>query len=347
MPDPEEKTLEQELGEQYDAQTEPAEPTEPTEPAEPVEPAEPTEPTEPEEPVEPQQDSEEEEAGETLPIAPLSAPTHWSADAQRMFLGVPTEAQQFLLDQHKAMEAAHTKRSQEVAPLRKTLETWNPYFQQIGTTPDLMVADLLQFEHSLRSGTPQQKLQAIQEVAKNYGVELNGNGQPEEAEASADPFAQMIEERLKPFQDTIDKLSGSVTTHQQSVHEQQVSAHMKSIATFKEAKGSDGKLTHPYFDEVERDMTFLAEAANRAGTPMDIATLYERACRVNDGVWAKLQLANEQKAKQERHQSAAKLKEKQREASGGLAGGSGGRPAKPMTLNEELSAGWDKLSAGA
>ena len=94
-------------------------------------------------------------------------------------------------------------------------------------------------------------------------------------------------------------------------------------------------------------MTFLAEAANRAGTPMDIATLYERACRVNDGVWAKLQLANEQKAKQERHQSAAKLKAKQRDASGGLAGGSGGRPAKPMTLNEELSAGWDKLSAGA
>ena len=150
----------------------------------------------------------------------------------------------------------------------------------------------------------------------------------------------MIEERLKPFQDTIDKLSGSVTTHQQGVHEQQVAAHMKSIATFKEAKGSDGKLTHPYFDEVEQDMTFLAEAANRAGTPMDIATLYERACRVNDGVWAKLQLAEEQKAKLARHQQdkpswlASSVMRP-----GGLAGGSGGRPAKPMTLNEELSAG--------
>ena len=77
---------------------------------EPVEPDEPTEPTEPVDPVETQQTSGEEGTGETLPIAPLSAPTHWSADAQRMFLGVPTEAQQFLLDQHKAMEAAHTKR---------------------------------------------------------------------------------------------------------------------------------------------------------------------------------------------------------------------------------------------
>ena len=201
MPDPEEKTLEQELGEQYDAQESAAE--EETEDA--VEAkasseseteeetvgasAEETE-TVAEEETEAQQTSGEEEAGED-PSSTLSAPTHWSADAQRMFLGVPTEAQQFLLDQHKAMEAAHTKRSQEVAPLRKTLETWNPYFQKIGTTPDLMVADLLQFEHSLRSGTPQQKLQAIQEVAKNYGVELtamNGNGQPEEAEAVGGPI---------------------------------------------------------------------------------------------------------------------------------------------------------------
>ena len=52
-----------------------------------------------------------------------------------MFRGLDPKAQGFLMDRSKDMEAAHTKRSQEIAPLRGAAEKWTPYLNQMQAEP--------------------------------------------------------------------------------------------------------------------------------------------------------------------------------------------------------------------
>ena len=52
-----------------------------------------------------------------------------------MFRALDPKGQAFLLDRYNKMEAAHTQRSQEIAPLRKATEKWTPYLAQIQAEP--------------------------------------------------------------------------------------------------------------------------------------------------------------------------------------------------------------------
>ena len=57
------------------------------------------------------------------------------------------------------MEAAHTKRSQEIAPLRNAAEKWQPLPQPAIRPSRTQVFDnLMQFEYGLRTGTNEQRM---------------------------------------------------------------------------------------------------------------------------------------------------------------------------------------------
>ena len=84
---------------------------------------------------------------------PLAAPEHWSAEHREMFGKLDRDAQSFLMDRSREMEAAHTQRSQEIAPFRAAAEQWSPYLQSVGATPDRAFNSLMQLEYGLRTGT--------------------------------------------------------------------------------------------------------------------------------------------------------------------------------------------------
>ena len=64
---------------------------------------------------------EADKAKEELPPeeTPHPAPQHWNEEAKAMWTKQSRESQDFILAQHRAMEAAHTRRSQEIAPLTR------------------------------------------------------------------------------------------------------------------------------------------------------------------------------------------------------------------------------------
>ena len=171
--------------------------------------AEPEKDAAPEESLAKVKDSSSEEETpaeeESTPEA-LDAPAHWSVEHQEMFRGLDGKAQSFLMDRSREMEAAHTKRSQEIAPLRNASERWAPYLNQIQAEPSQVFDSLMQYEYGLRTGTNEQRMHILLGLARDYGVSF-GNGQ-EAPSAEEDPFGfdAKIQQAVGPLNQQISQI---------------------------------------------------------------------------------------------------------------------------------------------
>ena len=292
-------------------------------------------------PGDPLPEEEAKEAGKPEP-EPLEAPHHWAVEHQEMFRGLDPKAQSFLMDRSNDMEAAHTKRSQEIAPLRGAAEKWTPYLSQMQADPAQTFDKLMQHEYVLRTGTNEQKAQMLLNLARDYQVDMRPNGTAEPPSAEEDPFEiqAKIQAALNPVMQQVQQLNGSV--QQQQGHSQQagVAAGQKNIDEFRDRKGADGKPAHPYFPEVFDDMLAMAQAKVAAGQPPDIAELYEQAIWSNASVRAKVQAAERHTSRQAEQQRQTRAKT----AAGSLAGGGGSQTEQPKGIRESVEAAWDAAS---
>ena len=138
----------------------------------------------------------------------LEPPAHWSLDDQTMFRAQSREAQQWLLDRSKAMDATHTRRSQEIAPLRGAVDKWSGYLGQLGATPEQAFDMLIAAEYQLRTGTPEQKRAAMTQLARDYDIEppagapATPHGQDEGDDG--DDLAADIREAVAPIAEQVD-----------------------------------------------------------------------------------------------------------------------------------------------
>ena len=265
-------------------------------------------------------------------------PHHWSAEDQDMFRSLGSKAKAFLLNRSKAMEAAHTQRSQEIAPLRNAVESWTPYLQQVQADPAATFNQLMQHEYVLRTGTNEQKLNLLYKLAQDYGVQLQQE-QPKAPSAKEDPFGiqTQIQRAVTPIQQQLQQLGGGVQAQQQAQQQAQAQADLQFVRNFMDEKGADGKLLHPHFREAAQEIEALAQARRLAGQTPDLAQIYEQACWSNPSVRAKLQSAERAKAKAEQAR-----KRRAERATGGLSGGAGGGGREqPGSLRDSLEAAYD------
>ena len=261
--------------------------------------------------------------------APVEAPTHWSTKDREMFSKIGADGQQWLLERYRGMEAAHTKRSQEIAPMRDLAQRWAPYFEHLKTPAPQAIDLLMQTEYQLRNGSNTQKIAILQRLVEDYGIaapeeDENGNLiQP----AAADP-------RIEALEQQIQAMRAGQSQQQQAEQQSRVAVASGQIQAFADEKRADGKLAYPYFGDVKNDMTRLAQADLAAGAQPDLKSLYDRAAWANPTVRAKLLAADNQ--------------EKARKASraGGQVSGAGAAAAEqPKGLRETLEAEWARMSA--
>lgn len=215
----------------------------------------------------------------------LDPPSEWSQDDQKLFRDQSREAQEFLLRRHRALEDDYSRRSQEVAPLHNASQQWTPYLQHIGADPATAFDLLMRTEHTLRTGDQNQKLDMINRLAQQYGVEF-GQGDGQQAEAGADD--DLMDPSVKALRDQVSQLKGqlqSVTqTQQQSVEERQNAEQQRiagEIQEFRQAKTETGEFAHPHFDELQSDIARLAVAERQAGRTPELGALYEQAAWAN------------------------------------------------------------------
>ena len=296
--------------------------------------------------VEPQQETvsapeDVQSKEEPSPPSSMEAPSHWSAADREMFNKQPPESQKWLMDRSRAMEAAHTRRSQEIAPMRQLVERWNPYFDKVGASAPQAIDLVLQTEYKLRTGSQEAKLQVISDLIRDYGVEAPAEPGEEADQVVQDPRVDQLNQQLQQMQAGWQQHQMTVTQQQQAARMQAEQQAQTAINAFATHKGDDGKLSHPFFGEVQHEMTKMAQADLKAGIQPDLDDLYDRACWATPSTRSHLLKAEQAQATEQRKQEA----DKARRAGGQISGTGAPTVEQPKDIRDTLSAAWDRLSA--
>lgn len=200
---------------------------------------------------------------------PIEAPQHWEADKREAFKGLPRAQQEFVLERMKAIEADYTRKTQEVAKQRETVEPllttakqYDSYFKQLGVTPEQAFSTLVNTERLLRTGSPAQKASAFAQLASDYGIDLRSlGGTPEQGVPNPNT------PNLTPILSEVAELKSTLSSLQQS-------QMVDYVTTFANTKGPDGQPLYPHFDKVRQTMGQLMSATGEN----DLPALYEKAC---------------------------------------------------------------------
>ena len=282
----------------------------------------------------------DETDGDPEPEAePLEAPKVWPQEHQELFAQADRKMQEFFLKRHEDTESDYTQKTQEIAPFRRAVEPWAVYLQQIGATPELMLQHLMPYQQAMQTGNPAMQRQALLGLAQFYGIDL---AEPETVDDDTFGVKAQIQAAVAPLAAQIQNIGGgfqqSMTLQQQAAE----NALMQQLSEFRDAKGEDGRLSHPHFDELIEDMRAMAQADAMVGRQSDIANLYERCSWANESVRAKVQAAADAKKRKTDQRRATKTR---RAASslGGSAGG--GKKDQPKDLQGDVNAAWDELTA--
>lgn len=273
-----------------------------------------------------QDDAQDEDAA-------LEAPAHWPEEDRAAFATLPEEMQQFLLRRSKETDADYTRKTQELAEQRKELApiqdvtaAWGDYFREIGVDPAKAIDHVMSVERTLRSGTPEQKRNAIAQLARDYGIDT--------AAAPRGMSQQSHDPAIATLQQQLNAIQGQLQNNTQ----QQAQNQAAKLAEFAARMDENGRPAHPHFNAVRDVMMALA----RNGQASSLEDAYDMAVWARPDLREKMLSAREAQQMEARSQSAAKA----RKAARANVRGSGApaKTAKPKSLEDELAQVWEELS---
>ena len=173
------------------------------------------------------------------------------------------------------------------APIVEAIRPFEPLLRQYGVAPQQWVTQLGNAHAQLVSGTPDQKLQVFQQLANDYGINLGAvTGQQ-----GYDPqFSQLAQELNQ-----IKNQWSSFQSQQEMIEQSQL---QNEIASFRDDK--------PYFEDVRETMAGLLQS----GMAHDLQSAYDKAIRLNDDVFHKVNATQAQKSEAVQREKVAQAKAK-------------------------------------
>lgn len=259
----------------------------------------------------------------------VEPPKHWSDSDKQLFTRAPKDLQQRWISREAEQQKGVDAKFQEIAGYRREKEAFDEVFGPLNRDLELNGISRVDFTrrmlgiHNVLRDDPKQ---AFRWLAEQYGYDLSTLN---EQEQSVNPqFAEL----MKKTQNLERQLSGFATQQQQADHQ----ANLGKVESFANEKDEKGTPLRPYFDEVAADILVLVKNGTK-----DLTAAYNKAVRMNDAVWAKVQadqkLADTKAAATERILEINKAKRagKTSEVVEAKAGNS-----RPTTLKEDLNAGF-------
>lgn len=226
----------------------------------------------------------------------LQAPKTWRPEAAAKFASLPPEVQQEVLkreeDIFRGLEAYKADASIGKA-LKGIVQPYMQVFQAQGIDPLQQVSGLMRAHVALSTGTPEQKQQFFQHLAKEYGVEL-GMEAP-----YIDPQVAGLQKQLAELQ---SRLNGR--------EQQEIAEARSKLQAEIDAFASDP--AHQYFDEVANDIAGLL----RSGAAKSLKDAYDKAIWANPITRAKEQARLTAEAEAKAKAEAAERAKQARKATG-------------------------------
>ncbi len=235
--------------------------------------------------------------GATPPAASTPQPPKtWRPEAAAKFATLPPEVQQEILkreeDIFKGLESYKADASIGKA-FKEVVQPYMHIFQSQGIDPMQQVSGLMRAHVALATGTPEQKQQFFQYLAKEYGVDLG-------AEAPyIDPQVASLQKQLSDLQSRLNGREQREANEVRSKLQAEIDAFASDPA-------------HPYFDEVANDIAGLL----RSGAAKDLKDAYDKAIWANPITRAKEQARLTAEAEAKAKAEAAERAKQARKATG-------------------------------
>ena len=230
------------------------------------------------------QDSVEEpelvaEASDANEEPEIKRPTTWKKEYvevwNKMQEGKPLDKAEFAKfaeyanqreSEYKKGVSAYKAEADNARQLTEAIGQFTPELQKHGIHPVAWINNLGRAHYALANGTYEQKLNAFNRLAQDYGIQLNQNALQMPEQAYVDPYQQQLMQQLQATQQQVAQLS--------QIREQEENARLSNEIS----RVSSNKERFPHFDMVREDMAQLLER----GLAQDLESAYAKAVRVND-----------------------------------------------------------------
>lgn len=272
----------------------------------------------------------------------IQPPATWNAADKAVFAKLPPDARAILARREKEITADYTRKTQDIAQLKKdyepVAEAFKPYADAMktrGFTPASMINAWINVEKALIEG---RGIEIVAGIVKNYGIDAQkliaalggGNAplpKPEGANGQQAGIPPALAEKLKKYDDRFKAEDDARAADAQARRTAAVSKIESDLKAFAEAKNDKGEPAHPHFKDVEIEMAALVASDRQLGRqPRTLEQLYESAIFANPTVRAKHLAAMEQARKASELAAAKEKATRAKKAASSVSGApSGGR----------------------
>lgn len=285
-------------------------------------------------------------------VAMVEPHANWSKEAKDRFAKLDQASQTFLLDREKSMQADYTKKTQEIAALKRDYEPvdklFSPYKDQMkasGQTPHSLIEGWTNVEKALMNGKGVDVIRGIIQGYKLNPQDIVAALSPSQRQSQPAPGTPAIQPQ-PAFQlppeiaaklQKIDQFESRFAADDQARVNAEIAKVSQSIDDFKSAKDGSGNALHPHFDELEQDMAVLAQVMKAQNKTPTLEDLYEKAVYANPSTREKV-LAAAKQADETRVKNEARAKaEKARKASSSVTGSPSNGSGQPLTNGRDNS----------
>lgn len=233
------------------------------------------------------------------------APASFTAEGKAAFSKASPEMQKEVLKR----EADFHKHYQSTQPavkyaetLHKVIQPYEQTFQRLGATPDQAIQGLLATDHRLRYGSPQEKIQSLAVLVKEYGIDLS-QGLPEQT--AVDPNVEYLQRQNREAMQAAQRA-------QQQVEE------LRQTYTQREEQERNARVQQEIDQAVKSGMPHLRELGVEIGTIIQSATARNQEITLQQAyemaLWASPQHRQELLAQQQADKQAEDAKKREAEA---------------------------------
>lgn len=177
--------------------------------------------------------------------------------------------------------------------------------------------------------------QGLRYLAQRYGIDLQKlvNGEGQRPQVSPE-FRQLQEENAQ--------IKAFLATQVQATQRQHLHGAMSAIDQFANQKDANGQPKYPHFDEVIHEVIANVQYQREQGQNVNLETAYDRAVRMNDSVWLKVQAARSDAERKSAEEKRLRDIEEARRAGFTPSGSGGVASEKPAdSLRGELERNWE------
>lgn len=279
------------------------------------------------------------------PAPEFKIPEKWPAEVKQRLEALhkaSPEHAQFLLEQFnlvRSQQGLVEQQRQKFQPLAKTLESVEALLAPGRQQRALQnIDDATYIRNLVAAGEVLDKnpAEGLRWLAQRYGIDLQKLANPQ---ASGEPETAPAIRQVMERQARIEQFLQSQVGHAQQERLQQASDWISRFASQADAQGQP---LYPHFDDVLPEIIVNVQYQRDSGQPIDVKAAYDRAVRMNDTVWLKVEHARSEAARKAAAEKQAKDIEEAKRAGFSVSGSGGASSTQPAeSIRGELERLWE------